>query len=989
MFKCRRSATAALVLLVAVLAPASRAAVSVDNCTEGAKVAVAAGSPWYLVAWCEPADGNVFAARVSEDLVVSGPSVILANNMASCPHKPAVSWDGTRFLVAWAGELLGLNRLECAFVDALGVPSDWRFVASGGPVRNYPCCAFCANPTGQCYLIVWEEKLPGLTSPALYGATVSPGANVSNPFLIAVGMEGGMMYPSVASDGQRFFVVWNETSPAFNGIRGCFVHVDRVVEPSIPVCGVTADGVPDIAFDATSGTYAVVFGTTGTGVLMGQTCLVAGTPLGGPFVVDQGGLAVPPFPRVAAGQGHYVTVWEDNASPNHHVLWRGASPSGPVGDKCQVCPSQFGQKQCDVASDGEPFIAVWLENTVTGYQIFADTISFWQHFYTPSNFATGLNNSRHLALDPATGRLHMVYESDGGIYYSYSNDQGTHWWPQEYVGAGTCPCVVCEGQGVNPVWVGYKVDDGQGINIMVAARTALGQWTTFDVFPRGGDANAGPAMSICHEVSYPVQEPSVYIVYGECHDQVSRVHFDRVSFPGGKHPLEHHVVAEAPVGRYVGFPSVATTPGDIVHVTWEDTPVPNEIPDIFYTQRLHVVWSQETEPVSVPGVGNQLPNIEAFGDSAHVVWCKGWFPSSDNEIWKRSRVADRRTWRDPQNRSNTPSALSTYPQQSSHWATAWQEGFSSTADIWANVYGSTGPIAPDPYSSLFVNTVAEYYPIGPEPELFIDYLWTNEVPGGQPRPFEAKFLRTQYATDGGLDLAYYDCGIGESTRTRYCSVRDGYARWRDFDVDFGWESLGYILPFLNPNYDYVLRLVLFQASGDTWEQSVAFNGVPGALLSIPPQRAETVFLDVPRESYQRYCRIAVDLRRLKGRYAAIAGMTVYQCYPFMHPGGGGEMDAKVTMAPVRAKIDRCGPSPFLRATSIVFSVPSSQDINLSVYDVQGRLVRVLAAGTQPAGAHSVSWDGKNDVGTRVPAGAYFCRLKAPGSAETSKLVLTK
>ena len=469
MFRCMRSATAVLVLL-AVLVPASRAAVSVTSTTSDAVVGVAEGSPWYLVAWCEPAGGCVFASRVSEDLVVPDPGVILADGMTSCPHKPAVSWDGTRFLVAWVGELLGLNRVECAFVDASGVAHDWRFVASGGPVRNYPCCAFCANTTGQCYLIVWEQLVPGTTSPALYGATVTPGAAVSDPFLIVAGMEGGMMYPSVASDGQRFFVVWNETSPAFNGIRGCFVHVDRVVESPIPVCGFTADGVPDVAFDATSGTYAVVFGSTTTGALMQQTCSMAGTPLGGPFVLDPGGPAVPPFPRVAAGQGHYVSVWEDNASPNHHVLWRGASPSGPVGNKQQVYPSQFGQKQCDVASDGEPFIAVWLEDAGTGYQIFADTVSFWQRFYSNWEDPLGLNNSRALALDPVTGRLHMVYTCVAGvppyetnaIYYSYSDDHGCHWWPQEYVGVGEHACIVCEGQGTNPVWVAYTSTDGLG-----------------------------------------------------------------------------------------------------------------------------------------------------------------------------------------------------------------------------------------------------------------------------------------------------------------------------------------------------------------------------------------------------------------------------------------------------------------------------------------------------------------------------------------------
>ena len=106
-------------------------------------------------------------------------------------------------------------------------------------------------------------------------------------------------------------------------------------------------------------------------------------------------------------------------------------------------------------------------------------------------------------------------------------------------------------------------------------------------------------MAISHEVTSPIQEPSVCVVYGEFHGQVNRVskvHFDRVSLPGGVHPLEHHVVAEALAGRYVGWPSVATTPGDIVHIVWEDMDLNQDVPDIFYTQRSHGAWPPPPTP---------------------------------------------------------------------------------------------------------------------------------------------------------------------------------------------------------------------------------------------------------------------------------------------------------------------------------------------------------------------------------------------------------
>ncbi len=53
-----------------------------------------------------------------------------------------------------------------------------------------------------------------------------------------------------------------------------------------------------------------------------------------------------------------------------------------------------------------------------------------QPFYTKSQTATGVNHSRHLALDPVTGWLHLVYaygEPESDICYPYSTDQGDNW----------------------------------------------------------------------------------------------------------------------------------------------------------------------------------------------------------------------------------------------------------------------------------------------------------------------------------------------------------------------------------------------------------------------------------------------------------------------------------------------------------------------------------------------------------------------------------
>jgi len=72
-----------------------------------------------------------------------------------------------------------------------------------------------------------------------------------------------------------------------------------------------------------------------------------------------------------------------------------------------------------------------------------------------------------------------------------------------------------------------------------------------------------------------------------------------------------------------------------------------------------------------------------------------------------------------------------------------------------------------------------------------------------------------------------------------------------------------------------------------------------------------------------------------------------------------------------------------------FGLDRTGPASLLVFDVQGRAVRRLAEGTLPAGAHAVSWDGRDDGGHALPAGMYFYRLETGGRAASRKVLLTR
>ncbi|MEJ2721810.1 MAG: FlgD immunoglobulin-like domain containing protein [bacterium] len=83
------------------------------------------------------------------------------------------------------------------------------------------------------------------------------------------------------------------------------------------------------------------------------------------------------------------------------------------------------------------------------------------------------------------------------------------------------------------------------------------------------------------------------------------------------------------------------------------------------------------------------------------------------------------------------------------------------------------------------------------------------------------------------------------------------------------------------------------------------------------------------------------------------------------------------------------PNPFSRTADIVFELRSAERAELVVYDVCGRLVRILAATGMPAGEHHISWDGMTESGTRVPSGVYFIRLKTATGTSVRRAVLMK
>lgn len=83
------------------------------------------------------------------------------------------------------------------------------------------------------------------------------------------------------------------------------------------------------------------------------------------------------------------------------------------------------------------------------------------------------------------------------------------------------------------------------------------------------------------------------------------------------------------------------------------------------------------------------------------------------------------------------------------------------------------------------------------------------------------------------------------------------------------------------------------------------------------------------------------------------------------------------------------PNPFNPATALTFDLPERTAVRLVVFDLAGRTVRELTAGTYPAGRHTVTWDGRAGSGSPASSGIYFARLTVGDWSSTRKLILMK
>ena len=84
------------------------------------------------------------------------------------------------------------------------------------------------------------------------------------------------------------------------------------------------------------------------------------------------------------------------------------------------------------------------------------------------------------------------------------------------------------------------------------------------------------------------------------------------------------------------------------------------------------------------------------------------------------------------------------------------------------------------------------------------------------------------------------------------------------------------------------------------------------------------------------------------------------------------------------------PNPFRATTQLRIQLERTEAITVTIHDASGRLVRTLARGAvfQP-GVAALEWDGRDEAGSVVRSGVYFCRLATERGTRVSRMILRR
>jgi len=175
------------------------------------------------------------------------------------------------------------------------------------------------------------------------------------------------------------------------------------------------------------------------------------------------------------------------------------------------------------------------------------------------------------------------------------------------------------------------------------------------------------------------------------------------------------------------------------------------------------------------------------------------------------------------------------------------------------------------------------------------------------------------------------------------------------------------------NYDYLNKAVL-------WDSTIADHGIPNSYYrAVKPAFFGTLAWPPFDPASPPGAFNNANISRIPAGYRYVNGID---------PPGANAVDGGISTAPfyqglgLKARYSRSG-----QVLWVCYQIPKASHVDLSVFDLNGRLVKSLASGNEEAGFHQAFWKGKES--TIFHSGVYCVIIKANGHSESTRVVISR
>lgn len=83
------------------------------------------------------------------------------------------------------------------------------------------------------------------------------------------------------------------------------------------------------------------------------------------------------------------------------------------------------------------------------------------------------------------------------------------------------------------------------------------------------------------------------------------------------------------------------------------------------------------------------------------------------------------------------------------------------------------------------------------------------------------------------------------------------------------------------------------------------------------------------------------------------------------------------------------PNPFNPSTIIEYQIPKEGNVEIKIFSIDGRLVKIFDNTHSASGLYTVMWDARNDAGHTVASGLYIYRVTFQNSVLAKKMLFVK